>query len=170
MAIGLFCLTITQSICQHQFFFRSMHTGAMARAALISATYKRAVNLSVASRSKHPTGRLNAYLSSDISRVDYCAAWFHAIWTAPIQLLVCLILLLVQIGPSALVGFAVFILLAPLQTYFMRTTFKTRQKSMVSPNAVGSHCRFGQMEDQSFFKSFFPLCRSSRSSRMKYLS
>ena len=67
MAIGLFGLTIMQSVCQHQFFFRSMQTGALARAALTSATYKRSVRLSVGARSQHPNGRLMAYLSSDVS-------------------------------------------------------------------------------------------------------
>lgn len=67
MAIGLFCLTIVQSVCQHQFFFRSMETGALARAALIAATYKQALKLSIGARSQHPNGKLMAYLSSDVS-------------------------------------------------------------------------------------------------------
>lgn len=30
--------------------------------------------------------------------LDYAAQWFHAVWTAPIQVMVCLALLLVQVG------------------------------------------------------------------------
>lgn len=41
------------------------------------------------------------------------------------------LLLNAQIGPSAIVGFSLFILLAPLQTYFMKTSFIVRKKSMV---------------------------------------
>ncbi|WVW79673.1 hypothetical protein I302_101642 [Kwoniella bestiolae CBS 10118] len=130
MAIGLFFLTIMQSVCQHQFFFRSMATGVTARATLISAIYQKALCLSVGGRAKHPNGKLLTYLSSDISRIDYCAQWFHAIWTAPIQLIITLILLIVQIGPSALVGFSLFVILAPLQTWFMKLSFKVRKKSM----------------------------------------
>ncbi|KAL1410098.1 hypothetical protein Q8F55_004101 [Vanrija albida] len=131
MAIGMFCLAILQTLCQHQFFFLSMQTGAMSRAALISAVYKRSLRLSVRARSKIPNGKLMAHLSSDISRIDYCAQWFHAIWTAPIQLIVTLILLIVQIGPSAIVGFALFIILTPLQTYVMGLSLAVRKKSMV---------------------------------------
>jgi hypothetical protein len=78
MAIGLFCLTILSSICQHQasraasltidphnrsyrspnraiqFFFRSMCIGVLSRAALICATYKRAMNFTLKSRALHP--------------------------------------------------------------------------------------------------------------------
>lgn len=67
MAIGLLLLSMLQSVCQHQFFFRSMTHGALFRASLISATYKRALKLSVGARSSHPNGKLMAYLSSDVS-------------------------------------------------------------------------------------------------------
>nr|XP_019004389.1 uncharacterized protein I203_02506 [Kwoniella mangroviensis CBS 8507]OCF67850.1 hypothetical protein I203_02506 [Kwoniella mangroviensis CBS 8507] len=130
MAIGLFFLTIMQSVCQHQFFFRSMAIGVLARATLISAIYKKAMCLSVAGRAKHPNGKLLTYLSSDISRIDYCAQCECSIWTAPIQLIITLILLIIQIGPSALVGFSLFVVLAPLQTWFMKLSFKVRKKSM----------------------------------------
>ncbi|BEI87985.1 uncharacterized protein CcaverHIS019_0107030 [Cutaneotrichosporon cavernicola] len=130
LAFGLLLLSMVQSVCQHQFFFRSMTHGALFRATLISATYKRALRLSVGARRTHPNGTLMAYLSSDISRIDYCAHWFHVMWTAPIQLAVTLILLCLQIGPSAIVGFVVFVILAPVQTYFMRTSFKVRKGSM----------------------------------------
>ncbi|WRT65384.1 uncharacterized protein IL334_002327 [Kwoniella shivajii] len=162
MAVGLFLLTVMQSVCQHQFFFRSMAIGVLARATLISAIYKKAMCLSVGGRAQHPNGKLLTYLSSDISRVDYCAQWFHAVssdeyykttklkaktsplqvWTAPIQLTITLsearsffksvhrLLTYSQIGPSALVGFSLFVILAPLQTWFMKLSFKVRKKSM----------------------------------------
>lgn len=131
LAIGLFCLTILASVCQHQFFFRSMCIGVLSRATLISATYKRVMRLTVKSRAQHPQGKVMNHLSSDISRIDMCAQWFHAIWTAPIQLLITMILLLLQIGPSALVGMSLFVLIAPLQTFFMGLSYKVRQRSMV---------------------------------------
>ncbi|EIW69200.1 hypothetical protein TREMEDRAFT_44369 [Tremella mesenterica DSM 1558] len=131
MAFGLWALVITQSVCQHQFFFRSMAIGALSRATLMSAVFTQSLSLSVEARVHHPQGHIMSLLNSDISRIDYCAQWFHAIWTAPIQLLVCLILLLVQIGPSALVGFSLFILIAPLQTWFMKMSFNLRKKSML---------------------------------------
>ncbi|WWC68921.1 uncharacterized protein I206_102857 [Kwoniella pini CBS 10737] len=88
----------------------------------------------VGGRAKHPNGKLLTYLSSDISRIDYCAQWFHAVgslWLNHINLSVDpLVLLIIQIGPSALVGFSLFVLLAPLQTWFMKLSFKVRKKSM----------------------------------------
>jgi hypothetical protein len=41
------------------------------------------------------------------------------------------VLLILQIGPSALVGMSLFVLLTPLQTWFMKLSFIVRKKSIV---------------------------------------
>ncbi|PPR03680.1 hypothetical protein CVT24_007801 [Panaeolus cyanescens] len=130
MAIGLFCLTICSSIGQHQFFWRSMVTGTLARTALIKSIYKRGVNLTGKSRSKLTNSDIMNHISTDVSRIDACAQWFHAAWTAPIQIVICVIILIFQLGPSALAGFALFIAVAPLQERMMAKQFQIRKKSM----------------------------------------
>jgi hypothetical protein len=57
----------------HQFFYRSMATGVSARSALIAAMYHRVFRLSTGARLQHPNGKLTTAISSDVSRVDYCA-------------------------------------------------------------------------------------------------
>ncbi|EJD47908.1 ABC protein [Auricularia subglabra TFB-10046 SS5] len=130
MAIGLFLLTIMASVSQHQFFWRSMSTGVLARAALISSLYKRGMRLTPKSRTIHRHADLVNHISTDVSRIDYAAQWFHAFWTAPIQITICLIVLLVQLGPSALAGFSLFLLIIPFQQRAMAAQLSVRQKSM----------------------------------------
>ncbi|KAF7289946.1 ABC protein [Mycena indigotica] len=131
LAIGLLGVIVIASICQHQFFFRSMSTGVLARAALTGAVYERALYLTPTARRKLPNSQVLNHVSADISRVDNCAQWFHAAWTAPIQTLVCLIILLVQLGPSALAGFALFVVVIPVQERLMASQFKMRTRSLV---------------------------------------
>ncbi|PVF97426.1 ABC protein [Serendipita vermifera] len=131
LALGLFFLTIVTSLCQHQFFWRSMATGVLARTALIGSLYKRGLSLTPKERTLHPGAALVNHMSTDISRVDFAAQWFHAVWTAPIQVTVCLILLLVQMGPSALAGFALFVLIIPVQERAMAKQFTIRKGSMI---------------------------------------
>ncbi|KJA26268.1 hypothetical protein HYPSUDRAFT_36540 [Hypholoma sublateritium FD-334 SS-4] len=130
MAIGLFCLTVLASCGTHQFFWRSMLTGTFARAALIKSIYRRGVYLTGKSRASISNSDITNHISTDVSRIDSCAQWFHAVWTAPIQISVCLIILLTQLGPSALAGFALFLILAPLQERAMAQQFQIRKKSM----------------------------------------
>ena len=76
MAIGLFCTTVSASVATHQFFWRSMTTGLLARAALIASIYKRGVNLTGKARTNFPNSALVNHISTDVSRVDACAQWF----------------------------------------------------------------------------------------------
>ncbi|KIK99142.1 hypothetical protein PAXRUDRAFT_132675 [Paxillus rubicundulus Ve08.2h10] len=130
MALGLFFLTITTSICTQQFFWRSMGTGVLARAALITSIYGRGVSLTGKARVKLTNAALVNHISTDVSRIDECAQWFVT-WTAPIQVTVCLIILLVQLGPSALAGFALFVLIIPIQGRVMSLQHRIRSRSMV---------------------------------------
>lgn len=45
-------------------------------------------------------------------------------------MIICLILLILNLGPSAIAGFAFFILATPLQTMVMKQLFALRRKSM----------------------------------------
>ncbi|KAG1828571.1 ABC protein [Suillus variegatus] len=130
MAIGLFALTLTASICNHQFYWRSMSTGVLARAALITCIYERGVNLTGKARVKLSNAALVNHISTDVSRIDAAAQWLHMSWTAPIQIIVCLIILLTQLGPSALVGFSLFALMIPLQQQSMALQHRIRLESM----------------------------------------
>jgi hypothetical protein len=52
-------------------------------------------------------------------------------WAAPIQMAICLALLIANLGPSALAGFSVFFILTPIQGKIMKTLFAIRRKAMV---------------------------------------
>ncbi|KAG1737506.1 ABC protein [Suillus paluster] len=134
MALGLFALTVTASVCTHQFFWRSMATGVLARAALITCIYERGVNLTGKARVKLNNAALVNHISTDVSRIDACAQWFMAYylqaWTAPIQVTVCLIILLTELGPSALAGFSLFVLIIPIQERLMTLQHRVRLESM----------------------------------------
>lgn len=62
-----------------------MTTGVFARTALTGVLYRRALRFTPAARLQHPNSAVLNHVSTDISRVDACAQWFHAAWTAPIQ-------------------------------------------------------------------------------------
>ncbi|KAI0768143.1 ABC protein [Trametes elegans] len=99
MAIGLFLITVTASVCTHQFFYRSMTTGLLARAALISSIYKRGVSLTGKARTSLPNAALVTHISTDL-------------------------------GPSALAGFSLFLLIIPIQERVMSFQFRVGKNSL----------------------------------------
>ncbi|KAG0705743.1 ABC protein [Suillus ampliporus] len=161
MAIGLFALTMIASISSHQFFWRSMLTGVLARAALITCIYERGVNLTGKARAKFSNAALLNHISTDVTRIDACAQWFHAAWSGPIQLTVCLIILLTELGPSALAGFSIFVLFVPLQNRFMSLQRRWRLRSMkwTDERAKVLLEVFGAMRVVKYFSYEVPLLR-----------
>ena len=71
-------------------------------------------------------GRIVNLMSTDTYRIDQASAFFHMIWTAPIQVIVALILLLVNLKSSALAGFALLIITLPLLGRAIRSLLKRR--------------------------------------------
>ncbi|GAA5893310.1 uncharacterized protein JCM6883_007628 [Sporobolomyces salmoneus] len=131
LAFGLWGMQIVASICLHHFFANSAGVGVLARSALIASIYKKATNLSGKAKTTISNGKLSSMIGTDVSRIDFCAGFFHMSWTAPIQIIVILIILLVQIGPSCLVGIGFLFLMIPPQSVAMKKMFGFRRKAMV---------------------------------------
>ena len=123
-------LQVISSLCQNHFLYRSMSSGVLLRGGLITAIYSRSLRLTTRARATLPNGRLVNHISTDVSRIDFCCGSFHMSWTTPIQLVLCLGFLIENLGPSALAGFSVFVILIPIQGRVMKTLFKIRRKTM----------------------------------------
>ncbi|KAL2004862.1 hypothetical protein VTN00DRAFT_3135 [Thermoascus crustaceus] len=72
-------------------------------------------------------GRIITLMSVDADRINTASGMFHLTWTSPITIIVTLILLLVNIGYSALSGYALLVIGMPLLTYSIRTLIKRRK-------------------------------------------
>ncbi|KAI9755932.1 MAG: hypothetical protein M1835_000778 [Candelina submexicana] len=72
-------------------------------------------------------GRVVNLMSTDTYRVDQASGMFHMIWTAPIAILITLILLLINITYSALAGFGLLALGVPLLTKVIGILFHRRK-------------------------------------------
>lgn len=72
-------------------------------------------------------GRIVALMSIDVDRINLAFGMFHMIWTAPITIIVTLILLLVNIGYSCLAGYGLLVFGVPFLTYAVRFLVKRRR-------------------------------------------
>ncbi|KAI0749569.1 ABC transporter [Daedaleopsis nitida] len=130
LAIGLFALQLVASLCTHHFFYRAASTGVLLRGGLITAIYDRSLKLSSRARTTLTNGKLVNHISTDVSRIDFCCSFLQLGLTGPIQMIVCLVILIINLGPSALAGFSFFVIMTPAQTLVMKQFIKIRHKSM----------------------------------------
>ena len=73
---------------------------------------------------------MHAY-SSRSQRIDFACGFFHFCWIDLIVLTVGIVLLLVNLGPSALAGIAFFALIAPTQGRIMKAFIAMCIKTML---------------------------------------
>ncbi|EKM58203.1 uncharacterized protein PHACADRAFT_116921 [Phanerochaete carnosa HHB-10118-sp] len=171
LAFVLLAMQLFSSLGQHHFFYRSTSTGVLVRGGLITAIYDRSLRLSSRARTTLTNGKLVNHISTDVSRIDFCCGFFHLAWIAPIQMAICLAQLLVNLGPSALAGFAFFVLCTPIQTHVMRRLMGLRQKSMTWTDKRAKLLQelLGGMKIIKFFAWEIPYLKRIGEFRMKEL-
>ncbi|KIW17671.1 hypothetical protein PV08_04866 [Exophiala spinifera] len=67
-------------------------------------------------------------MSVDTYRVDQASGLFHIMWTSPVQVIVVLVVLCINLGYSALAGYALLIISLPLLTMAIKSLLMRRKK------------------------------------------
>ncbi|KAH0556252.1 hypothetical protein GP486_005824 [Trichoglossum hirsutum] len=73
-------------------------------------------------------GRVINLMATDTNRIDQCLGFCHFIWTAPISIAVILVLLLINLTYSALAGFVILLVGAPILTKAVQDMFVRRDR------------------------------------------
>lgn len=69
-------------------------------------------------------------VSVDVQQVRDLVLYIHMIWSAPLQVILSLIFLYLTMGPSIFVGFAVMLLMIPLNSCLASWSKKLQMKQM----------------------------------------
>ncbi|MDP2439862.1 MAG: ABC transporter transmembrane domain-containing protein, partial [archaeon] len=110
----LFASLVVQSVAIHQYFLVSFRTGMHLKAAVTTMVYRKALSLSNAARQETNTGAITNLMSADARRMADTIPYLQTIWSAPLQIGVSLGLLYDLLGPASLAGFAVMVLMIPV--------------------------------------------------------
>jgi ATP-binding cassette subfamily C (CFTR/MRP) protein 4 len=117
-AIVLSVATFLHGCLHHVHFFINMRTGMDVRVGLIAAIYRKCLALSVSNSAS--TGFIVNVVSNDVQRFEDAAPFAHYLWVAPIQLVLTLYFVYLEIGWLFCVPMVLLLLLIPLQTVFAR--------------------------------------------------
>lgn len=126
-AVGLFILQEGSSLISNRFFQITTTRSVIVRGALYAIIYRKATKLSTFARINFNGGKVTNIISTDVNRIEQFLVTALSSYTAPIQVLAISILLIIVLGPSALVGIGLLILLGPLQKFLMTYLFKLRK-------------------------------------------
>ncbi|KAK6457183.1 P-loop containing nucleoside triphosphate hydrolase protein [Scheffersomyces xylosifermentans] len=113
----------------NHFFYRSMLTGAQAKAVLTKALLDKSFRLSAESKHKYPVGKITSMMGTDLARIDFAIGFQPFLLIFPIPIAIAIAILVVNIGVAALVGVALLALFMIAIAFSTRKLFAFRFKA-----------------------------------------
>eukprot|EP00253_Pinus_taeda_P018423 PITA_18423 len=106
----LFIAKAIESISQRQWYFGTKRIGLQMRSSIIAAIYQKQLKLSNEAKQLHSAGEIMNYMAVDAYRIGEFPFSFHQTWTAVLQLIFGLSILVHAIGWATLSALAVIII------------------------------------------------------------
>ncbi|XP_061492311.1 ATP-binding cassette sub-family C member 2 isoform X2 [Rhineura floridana] len=126
----LFVIALIQSVCLQQYFQLCFELGMLVRTALMAAIYKKALTISNATRKESTVGEMVNLMSVDAQRFMDFTNFVHLLWSAPLQIVLSVVFLWLELGPSVLAGIGVMILLIPVNAVLVTKARAIQMKNM----------------------------------------
>ncbi|CAH1780875.1 unnamed protein product [Owenia fusiformis] len=123
----LFLLSIGRALVSQQHFLGKITTGMRVRSALTAAIYRKALKLSNNSRKKYSLGQIINLMAVDSQKISDVCNFLHNIWTAPLNVTICMVLLWKYLGAASLAGLAALTILVTVNALLASKTLKKYQ-------------------------------------------
>uniref|UniRef100_A0A8C9T6S9 Canalicular multispecific organic anion transporter 1-like n=1 Tax=Scleropages formosus TaxID=113540 RepID=A0A8C9T6S9_SCLFO len=113
-AILLMVVAFFQSVFLQQYFQRCFVIGMQVRTALTTAVYKKALVVSNDTRKQSTVGETVNLISADAQRFSDVTNFIHLLWSCPLQIILAIFFLWLELGPAVLAGLGVMLLMIPI--------------------------------------------------------
>ena len=116
----LFCAACLKTLLENHYFITCVRAGIRARAACIHLVYAKSLRLTAGNVAESSTGQIVNLMQMDAQKF-YDSSWgIHMAWAAALQIVGCVILLFMYLGPAMLAGLLTMILLVPVNSELVK--------------------------------------------------
>jgi ABC-type multidrug transport system fused ATPase/permease subunit len=130
IALAMFTVSVTQTLCLNQSIQRVFQTGIRIKSAVISAIYAKSLRLSNEGRAAKSTGDIVNLMGVDSQRLLELTNFGQYLWSAPLQIILCMASLYQLLGYSMLAGVIVMIVMIPINGLISRILKNLQQRQM----------------------------------------
>ncbi|XP_037233759.1 multidrug resistance-associated protein 1-like isoform X2 [Falco rusticolus] len=113
-AIALFFVGLSQTLLHQLYQRNNMLTAVKIKTAVVGLIYKKALTLANASRQNYTTGEIVNLMSADAQQLMEMTVNINLLWSAPFQIVMAVVFLWKELGPSVLAGVALLLLVIPV--------------------------------------------------------
>jgi ATP-binding cassette subfamily C (CFTR/MRP) protein 1 len=132
ISLTMFAISLVSTMSLHQYFARAYDTGMRVRSGLTTAIFEKSIKLSNEGRAAKTTGDIVNYMAVDTQRLQDLMQFLLQAWSAPLQIVLCMISLYQLVGVSMFAGVAIMIIMIPINgviSKFMKTLQKRQMKN-----------------------------------------
>ncbi|NXI71277.1 MRP1 protein, partial [Anseranas semipalmata] len=129
-AIALFFVVLSQTLIHQLYQRNNMLTAVKIKTAVVGLIYKKALTLANSSRRNYTTGEIVNLMSADAQQLMELAVNINLLWSAPFQIIMAVVFLWKELGPSVLAGVAVLLLVIPINA-LIAAKVKSLKKSQM---------------------------------------
>lgn len=130
-AIGATMLILINGIFMNHALFQGMLVGAMAKSVLNKAVLDKAFKLHSSAKHEYSVGKITSIMGTDLSRIDFAIGLQIFALSVPVPIIIAIIILLVTIGPYALVGMALMVIFIFGVTFAVKQLYTFRKAANI---------------------------------------
>ena len=136
--VGFLLCTVIHGFFDLNATLTNMRGGLIIRSALISIVARQTSRLSSIGLTQTQIGTINNMVSIDAQQPFETSWGWNFLWSAPLQIIIILILLELIIGPSFLAALGVIILIVPIMALVSKKVYQLRIKRLeIADNRIG---------------------------------
>ncbi|KAG7146363.1 Metal resistance protein YCF1 like [Verticillium longisporum] len=135
IAVGMFGCATFQTAMVHQYFQLAFVTGMRIKGGLASAIYKKSMKLSNEGRASKSTGDIVNFMAVDAQRLQDLTQFAQQVWSAPFQIVICMVSLYNLVGWSMLAGVGVMVIMMPAHGFIARIMRNLQKEQMKNKDA-----------------------------------
>ncbi|XP_039243861.1 multidrug resistance-associated protein 1-like [Pipra filicauda] len=129
-AVALFFVVLSQTLLRQLYLRNNMLTAVKIKTAVVGLIYKKALTLANSSRQNYTTGQIVNLMSADTQQLLEMAVTVNQLWSVPFQIIVAVVFLWKELGPSVLAGVALLLLVIPVNVHIAAKVRRLKKSQM----------------------------------------
>ncbi|XP_063203590.1 multidrug resistance-associated protein 1-like isoform X1 [Chroicocephalus ridibundus] len=129
-AVALFFVVLSQTLLHQLYQRNNMLTAVKIKTAVVGLIYKKALTLANSSRRNYTTGEIVNLMSADAQQLMELTVNINLLWSAPFQIIMAVVFLWKELGPSVLAGVAVLLLVIPINALIAAKVKRLKKSQM----------------------------------------